>query len=207
MVRWSLIFPFVFHWRGQSNHTSVTVTTNGVIWVDVVPSNTGKSSGVPVVLGGRYRMERRIAVAQDNLDPSIAGSIFVATTVGDDELFVVSWDGVPHKHSSARNGLNFQATLFRYGRVELRWGEGSLPPGEKIAAGIEDDEAGVAVPASGETFEDGGVTAPGTWPTNRCQAIVPDGKGRYKTQVHRRKTNVGEITGENTNIFIVFAQK
>eukprot|EP00540_Astrosyne_radiata_P022093 CAMPEP_0116849574 /NCGR_PEP_ID=MMETSP0418-20121206/15652_1 /TAXON_ID=1158023 /ORGANISM="Astrosyne radiata, Strain 13vi08-1A" /LENGTH=127 /DNA_ID=CAMNT_0004481319 /DNA_START=73 /DNA_END=456 /DNA_ORIENTATION=+ len=83
----------------------------------------------------------------------------------------------PHNQVGAANGLNFQATLFGHGKVELRWGEGNLPSSQSIAAGIEDDEAHIAVPASESPFGDGGVTAPGTWPTNQCRAFVPDGNG------------------------------
>jgi len=172
---WTYVdLPFVFQWRGQSDHTHITVTSNGVIWVGIT-KKAGGCSANPVELGNGYQEDKRIAVAQEWLDAS-SGSIYVKA-VGN--AFVVSWEDVHHSKGPARYGLNFQAVLFRDGRVELRWGEGNPPSDRSVAAGIEEDEASVAVPASGGPFDDGGVTAPGTWPTGQCRAFEPDGIGGY----------------------------
>ena len=95
---------------------------------------------------------------------------------------MVAAEGVPHFGELPENGLNFQVALHPGGAIEIRWGDGNPPTyAASGAAGIEDDVAEVAVPATrfpfgNETF--GGVAE--TFPSNQCRIfIVSTAIGNY----------------------------
>ena len=172
----SVTLPFLFQWRGQVNYTQVLVDSNGAVFPGGDRSDAESYQLHPVELGGSYSVPR-IAVWQQDLDPSIAGNIYVAIVDG---VFVISWEGVPHIDGLPDNGLNFQVALHAGGNIEIRWGDGN--PNEDVsgAAGIEDDAAGVAVPATRFSFGDetnGGVAA--SFPSNQCRAFAVTATGNY----------------------------
>ena len=172
--------PFVFQWLGQVNYTQVVVDNKGVVFLGGNYSdNVANYFAYPVEVGGVYSIPR-IAVWQQDLDPSIAGSIYVANVDG---IFVISWEGVPHYAERSENGLNFQVALHPGGAIELRWGDGNPPTNGFAAdgaAGIEDDAAGVAVPATRFPFgneANGGVAE--TFPSNQCRIFIVTAVGYY----------------------------
>jgi len=172
--------PFEFSWRGLPalNFTHVTVTSNGVMFVGNSTSN-GCCSPDAIALDGPYQEEKRIAIAQTDLNPASKGTIYTGV-LGD--AIVVSWEGVPRfrPHLSTEFGLYFQISLRSCGEIELRWGEGDADPRDQFAAGIQDAEAGIAVPVTGDPFlENLGRTREGTWPRDQCRKFVPDADGNY----------------------------
>ena len=154
--------PFVFQWRGQVNYTQVSVNSNGYVY----PGNG---------FGSSY-----IGVWQQDLDPRIAGNIYVANVDG---VFVISWEGVPQNCGLPENGRNFQVALYPGGNIEIRWGDGN-PPTDRDArgfAGIFDESAGVVVPATRFPFgnnADGNGRAP-SFPSNQCRTFVATAMGNY----------------------------
>ena len=171
----SVTLPFLFQWRGQVNYTQVLVDSNGAVFPRGDRSDAESYQLHPVELGGSYSVPR-IAVWQQDLDPSIAGNIYVAIVDG---VFVISWEGVPHIDGLPDNGLNFQVALHAGGNIEIRWGDGN--PNEDVGtAGIEDDAAGVTVPATGFLFDNetnGGVAA--SFPSNQCRSFAVIATGNY----------------------------
>ena len=123
----------------------------------------------PVEVGGEYSIPY-IAVWQQNLNPSIAGNIYVANV---DDV------GLPN------NGLNFQLALHPGGAVEIRWGDGNPPTNifaADGAAGIEDDAAGMTVPATCTRFPFGNEANSGaaeTFPSNQCRIFIVTAMGNY----------------------------
>jgi hypothetical protein len=173
----SVNLPFVFQWRGQVNYTRVEVNSNGAVFPDG-DHRFGTTETYPVELGGNYEIPR-IAVWQQDLDPRKGGNIFVAMVDG---VFVISWEGIPQYGGLAENGLNFQVALHPGGNIEIRWGDGNPPTNAASgASGIEDDAAGMAVPATRFPFGDetnGGVSA--TFPSNQCRIfVVSSSMGNY----------------------------
>jgi hypothetical protein len=171
----SVTLPFLFQWRGQVNYTQVLVDSNGVIFPGGDQSDGGSYQLHPVELGGSYSAPR-IAVWQQDLNPSASGKIYSATVDG---VFVISWEGVPHINAVDDIGLNFQVALHAGGNIEIRWGDGN--PNEDVGtAGIEDDAAGVTVPATGFPFDNetnGGVAA--SFPSNQCRSFAVIATGNY----------------------------
>jgi hypothetical protein len=154
--------PFVFQWRGQVNYTQVSVNSNGYVF----PGNVAGSSF--------------IVVWYQRLNPIVAGNIYVANMDG---VFVISWEGVPQWVGLPENGLNFQVALHPGGNVEIRWGDGN-PPANAIygASGIEDDAAGMTVPATRFPFSNEAYSAgvSETFPSNQCRIfIVSTAMGNY----------------------------
>ena len=155
--------PFVFQWRGQDNYRQVLVSSNGYVY----PGNVGGSS--------------YIDVWHQDLDPSIAGNIYVANVDG---VFVISWEGVPQYGGLPENGLNFQVALYPGGNIEIRWGDGN-PPTDRDASGgagiVDYGAAGVFGPATrfpfgSEGYRDG--YAP-SFPSNQCRTFVATAMGNY----------------------------
>ena len=176
----SVNLPFVFKWRGQVNHTQVVVNSNGAVFPSGDQSGAQAYELHPVELGGSYSIPR-IAVWQQDLDPSIAGNIYVANVDG---VFVISWEVVPHYDGLPENGLNFQVALHPGGNIEIRWGDGNplINQNTRGASGIEDDAAGVAVPATRFPFGDEtyGAGVSGTFPSNQCRIfLVSAAMGNY----------------------------
>ena len=173
----SVNLPFVFKWRGQVNHTQVVVNSNGAVFPSGDQSGAQAYELHPVELGGSYSIPR-IAVWQQDLNPSASGKIYVANVDG---VFVISWEGVPHINAwFYEDGLNFQVALHAGGNIEIRWGDGNPIEDVSGAAGIEDDAAGVAVPATRFSFGDetsGGVAA--SFPSNQCRAFAVTATGNY----------------------------
>jgi len=168
--------PFAFAWGGLLNFTHVTIASNGVIFLGNTTED-GCCSPFPIQLNGEYEEERRIAVAQSDLDPGDGGFVYTGI-VGD--AFVASWEGVPPYRSGAEYGLHFQAVLFTSGVIELRWGEGNVTSDYQFAAGLEDDKAGIVVPATGDPFLDNsGQTRRGIWPRDQCRNFFPNAGGSY----------------------------
>ena len=133
---------------------------------------------VVVELGGIYSIPR-IAVWQQDLDPRIAGNIYVANMDG---VSVISWEGVPQYGRLPENGVNFQVALHPDGNIEMRWDDGNPPTDfyARGASGIEDDAAGVVVPTSRFPFgneTNGGVAA--SFPSNQCRTFVVTAIGNY----------------------------
>jgi hypothetical protein len=175
----SVALPFAFGWRGEVEYQNITVDMNGAVFFGYEASSyMGCCGAFPVELSGMYPIPR-IAVAQVDLNPSIAGMIFVAT-VGN--AFVVSWEGVPAFSAPADSQVrrNFQVALYSNGDIELRWG--MVDNFSPIAAGLEDNVALVAVPASGFPFGAGGVSS--EWPTNQCRRFSAVG-GTYVELISR----------------------
>ena len=153
--------PFVFQWRGQDNYRQVLVSSNGYVY----PGNVGGSS--------------YIDVWHQDLDPRIAGNIYVANVDG---VFVISWEGVPQYGGLPENGLNFQVALYPGGNIEIRWGDGN-PPTNRDASGAAriKVEAGVSVSATRFPFgndADGNGYAP-SFPSNQCRIFVATALGNY----------------------------
>jgi len=67
------------------------VNSNGAVFPGGANSEAENFVAYPVELGGTNSIPR-IAVWQQDLDPSIAGNIYVANVDG---VFVISWEGVP----------------------------------------------------------------------------------------------------------------
>jgi hypothetical protein len=159
----SVNLPFVFQWRGQVNYTQVSVHSNGYVYPGYF-------------FGSSY-----IDVWYQDLDPSIAGNIYVANVDG---VFVISWEGVPQSNGGLpENGLNFQVALYPGGNIEIRWGDGN-PPTDRDAsggAGISDQSAGVLVPAT--RFPFGNEAYPAgeapSFPSNQCRIFVVTAMGNY----------------------------
>jgi hypothetical protein len=145
-----LLFPFKWHGL-DDEYSAVSVTPNGAIFLgnpadcpvwcqyDLVkccesfPIGELSSSRIP-----------RIALAQQELE----GTAYYAT-IGD--TFVISFENARFFAQVEGSDLNFQVALYADGRVELRWGEGSITDSGSIASGLEDFD--LAVPATGAPFE------------------------------------------------------
>ena len=112
--------PFVFQWRGQVNYTQVVVKSNGYVH----PGNVEESSFIDV--------------GHQDLDPRIAGNLYVANV---DSVFLISWEGVPQNGGLPENGLNLQVALYPGDIIEIRWGDGNPPTDQDTFefAGIKDD--------------------------------------------------------------------
>lgn len=172
------LLPFPFKWRGlELEYSAVTVSPNGAIFLgdpmDCQPwcqhhiVECCEAFPIGDLSGSRIP---RIALAQQTLE----GSAYVVT-IGD--AFVISFEGVAF-YQQGKGDLNFQVALYADGRVELRWGEGSLTGSSSIASGLEDFD--LAVPTTGGPFEAAGVaTLEGGWPTNQCLMFVPAADGNY----------------------------
>jgi len=142
--------PFAFAWRGLSNFTHITVTSNGVVFVGN-STNNGCCLAYPIGMIGFCLGDKRVAVAQSDLDPSSGGSIYTGIM---NDAFVVSWEGVPHSGNGPELGLYFQVALYSRGGIELRWGDGNDTISDQFAAGLQDDQAGIMVPVTGDPFVD-----------------------------------------------------
>lgn len=171
--------PFSFNWRGEAEYTAVTVTLNGDIFLgNEVPYDQTYFDPQPLESWGQHSIAR-IAAAQSDIGPS--GSIITAQ-IGDD-AFIISWENVFQFCETSENAVNFQALLFKNGNVELRWGEGN-PVYSAFAAGLEDDAAGVIVPATGGPFDSsiGGAGVSSQWPVNQCRSFVVSNGGYIEGQ-------------------------
>jgi len=163
-------FPFVFAWRDLSDYSHVTVTSNGVIFIGNTTNNGCCSPRL--IESSPYQEEKRVAVAQSDLNPATGGSIYTGI-LGD--ALIVSWKGVPRISSNAAEfGLYFQVVLYRCSEVELRWGEGIVTAVEQFAAGLQESEAGIAVLATEDSFsiDPWGLIREGTWPRDECRLFV-----------------------------------
>ena len=153
------------------------MNSNGAVFPDG-DHPTVTTGTYPVELGGSYSIPR-IAVWQQELDPRIAGNIFVAMVDG---VFVISWEGIPQYGGLAENGLNFQVALHPGGNIEIHWSDGNPPTDQDTFgfAGIK-DEAGVAVPAT--RFPFGNEAYPAgeapSFPSNQCRIFVVTAMGNY----------------------------
>lgn len=170
--------PFVFRWRGIDQYSEILVNTNGAVypgsdreklllcrWNNALCWTASK-----VVLEGNYEVPR-IAAAQEDLDlTNTNGTIYAYSTI---DTMIISFEGIGLFDDDAATLLNFQVVLEEGGRIELRWGNGSLPEGRQVAAGVEDDIHNVAAPATGGPFNLQGVTAGGRWPGFSCRTFVP----------------------------------
>ena len=146
----------------------------------VVDNNGAVFLGNVTELGDLYNLTGSVVWYQD-LDPSIAGNIYVANVDG---VFVVSWEGVPqHYGGLPENGLNFQVALHPGGNIEMRWGDGNPPTDQDTAgsAGIRDRAAGVLVPATRFPFfyEADGIGYAASFPSNQCRMFVVTTMGNY----------------------------
>lgn len=174
----SAVLPFLFPWPGGDSFRTITIGANGLIILGGgdTSSVANLAGDFPIAVGGAYAVPR-IAVAQADLDPESSGEIY-ASTAG--SSFVVSWEGASHWNQE--NTMNFQVALFPNGAIEVRWGEGDLPPGKSIVSGVEDDGLGITTPATGAPFEAGGQTQFGVWPSNQCRRFERTGAAMYVEQ-------------------------
>lgn len=169
--------PFSFSWRGEVEYTRVTVATNGVLFPGVNNVDDGCCVPEPITIFGRYLIPR-ISVAQTDIAPS--GRLYTAHI---DDAFIISWEGVFEFGMTRQNALNFQAVLFENGNVELRWGQGNPVVGH-FAAGLEDEPAGVIVPATGFPFDGSlGAGVSTRWPQNQCRVFEVSNNGMYTEDV------------------------
>jgi len=124
---------FDFRWLGGESTTSdVRVSTNGQINMN---SNDFSVARQEVLIGAYDRP--RIAVAQENLNPSriAGGGIWTKRTSSDSML--ISWENVKY-YRSMGSFINAQALLFSSGRVTICYGKGVIRERyDQIAAGIE----------------------------------------------------------------------
>ena len=112
-----------------------------------------------------------------------------------DGVFVISWESVPHINAGFdEDGLNFQVALHAGGNIEIRWGDGNPNEDFSGTAGIEDDAAGVALPATRFSFGDetnGDVAA--SFPSNQCRAFAVTAMGNYSKLLALNEGNNSHI--------------
>ena len=149
--------PFEFPWF-STTLTRVVVSSNGQINMDGRFIDNCCSAD-KISPNSNYNGER-VAIAQEDLNPSRGGDIFVLEKTSS---VVISFEGVPF--FSSQGEVNAQVELFEDGEIELRWGTGFMA-GQSMAAGVQSDAEEVYAPvttAGGANFSDG-VTS--SWPGN-----------------------------------------
>jgi hypothetical protein len=67
--------------------------------------------------------------------------------------------------------VNAQAHIYPNGQIDMCWGDARLKSNQTFTAGILDLVEGVSFPATGQFFDDIGVSIPGRYPTYTCQTF------------------------------------
>jgi len=154
--------PFGFPWFNMTL-TSVVVSANGQLNMD--GSTDSNCCSADKISATSFYNGDRIAFAQEDLNPSVSGSIFYLDR---GSSVVISFEGVPFFGGAGE--VNAQVELFSTGRVELRWGLGDTAT-DSMAAGLQSDAFSIYAPvvtAGGLEFVEGVATA---WPANDSVAF------------------------------------
>mmetsp|Transcript_640 Transcript_640/g.1267 ORF Transcript_640/g.1267 Transcript_640/m.1267 type:complete len:480 (+) Transcript_640:242-1681(+) len=171
----SYTLPFSFPWITGEEITEIGVSTNGAI---NVPYNSSSlcCDPWPIAVGGSGDAAiPRIAVAQEDLDPSYnpsydprydplyGGGVYIKTA-DDGNSVTSSWENVPH-YGTPGTFVNAQVTLHKTGDITFCYGTGNTGS-NSIAAGLEDDASSLAFPMPLDGFDAQGVST--SFPQNTC---------------------------------------
>ncbi len=159
--------PFSFSWFYDTPINAVQVSSNGQINIDSTDTDNNCCTPDPVEVGGAYT-EPRIAVAQEDLNPSSGGTIFALDT---GNSFIIEYSNVVF--FSDDGNVEAQVELFPAGDVEIRWGN-LTSVDDNIAVGLEDDTRAMpgATPAAGAPFLAGGIADFTALPANSCRRFT-----------------------------------
>ena len=154
---------FGFPWLGQSTPfgivTSIVVSSNGQINLDgSTDDNCCSADPIDGQLSGD-----RIAVAQEDLNPSSGGAIYV---LDKQTSVIISYEDVPFYFSTGF--VNVQVELYNDGAIEIRYGLGDTGGNNLLAAGLESSSTGFAAPLTDLTHPvfTGATGITNSWPEN-----------------------------------------
>jgi hypothetical protein len=157
MVNLSFTFPW---FGGLLNVTQIGVASNGSILVD---GSTGSLCCTPHPLN--TLTTSRISLAQEDLNPSAAGTIYALDT---GTSIIISYEGVEF-FAAAGSFANVQAELFANGDIDIRFAAMSTAS-NNIATGLSEYNGGsylwVSPDAVLPEFNNLGVTTGGVVPQN-----------------------------------------
>ena len=132
----------------------------------------------------------RIAVAQEDLDPRVAGNVYMQTFY---QSAIISYEQLPfynddYPEDEDSGFVNAQAHLFADGRVNICFGNGYITSGNRFAAGLEGgendnvyggSEGAIAAPLPGSPFDSVGSTTVFP-PAGKCYCFSPSTKSFYQ---------------------------
>ena len=176
---------FDFKWLGGTSSISkVHVSTNGHILIN--PGDADRSCGFHTIGDNN---KPRIAVAQEDLDPRVAGNVYITNYDSRfDHSAIISYEQLPFYQDEDSGFVNAQAHLFADGRVNICFGNGSITSGNVMAAGLEGgendnvyggSEGAIAAPLPGSPFDSVGSTTVFP-PAGKCYCFSPSTKSFYQ---------------------------
>ena len=177
---------FDFKWLGGTSTISkVHVSTNGHILIN--PGDADVSYDFHTIGDNN---KPRIAVAQEDLDPRVAGNVYMQTFY---QSAIISYEQLPfynddYPEDEDSGFVNAQAHLFADGRVNICFGNGYITSDRVIAAGLEGgendnvyggSEGAIAAPLPGSPFDSVGSTTVFP-PAGKCYCFSPSTKSFYQ---------------------------